>query len=107
MHDTQGIKAAAHHWHIRHACHGKPGRCAVLSAACMQCRASELQCELEGQTVQLHQAQSGLDKLQHSLSERDLELSTAKSAGDSAQKEAWALQGQLKAHAEPAAKVYT
>lgn len=72
----------------------------------MQCRASELQCELEGQTVQLHQAQSGLDKLQHSLSERDLELSTAKSAGDSAQKEAWALQGQLKAHAEAAAKVY-
>ena len=79
--------------------------CSLQHAACVQRRASELQCELEGLTVQLHKAQSGTDKLQHSLSERDLEVSTAKSAVDSAKKEAWALQGQLEAHAEAAAKV--
>lgn len=68
-------------------------------------RASELQCELEEQTMQLHKRQSDLDNLQHSLSEADLEVNTSKAAEQVAKKEAWALKGELKAHAEAASKV--
>lgn len=71
----------------------------------MLLRASELQCELEEQTVQLHKRQADSDKLQHSLSEADLEVNTSKAAEQVAKKEAWALKGELKAHAEAAAKV--
>lgn len=71
----------------------------------MDRRASELQCELEGQTVELHKSQSALDRAQHSLSEQELEVSTSKAAEQSAKKEAWALRGELKAQAEAAAKV--
>ena len=55
--------------------------------------------------MQLHKGQSQADKLQHSLSERELEVAMAKAAVDTAKKEAWALRGELKAHAEAAAKV--
>ena len=71
------------------------------------CRASELQCELEGHAAQLLKGQSEQDKLQHSVSELQLEVSTSQAATESAKKEAWALKGELKARAEAAVKAST
>lgn len=67
-------------------------------------RASELQCELEGHAAQLQKGHSEQDKLQHSVAELQLEVSTSQAAAESAKKEAWALKGELKAHAEAAVK---
>ena len=53
----------------------------------------------------MHKLQSELDKVQHRLGEQEVETSVGKAAGEAAMREISALKGELKAHAEAAAKV--
>ena len=55
----------------------------------------------------MHKLQSELDKVQHRLGEQEVETSVGKAAGEAAMRDISALKGELKAHAEAAAKVPT
>ena len=53
----------------------------------------------------MHKLQSELDKAEHRLSEKEMEVSIGKATADAAIRDVSALRGELKAHAEAAAKV--
>ncbi len=69
------------------------------------CRASQLQCELEEQATNVHKLQTELDKAEHRLSEKEVEVSVGKASVEAASRDISALKGELKAHAEASAKV--
>lgn len=75
------------------------------SIAVSVCRSAQLQCELEEQAAKLHKAQAQLDKAEHLLSEKDTESAIGKAAAEAAARNISALRGELKAHADAAAKV--
>ena len=64
-----------------------------------------MQCELEEQATKLHKAQAELDKAEHLVSEKDTESAIGKAAAEAAGRDISALRGELKAHANAAAKV--
>ena len=68
-------------------------------------RASQLQCELEEQVDKVHKVQAALDKAGHMLSEKDTDSAISKAATEAASREISSLRGELKAHADAAAKV--
>ena len=68
-------------------------------------RAAQLQCELEEQASMAHKVQAQLDKAEHLLSEKDTEGTIGKAAAEAAARNISALRGELKAHADAAAKV--
>lgn len=70
-------------------------------------RSAQLQCELEEQATKLHRVQAELDKAEHLLSEKDTESAIGKAAAEAAARNISALRGELKAHADAAAKVST
>ena len=69
------------------------------------CRSAQLQCELEEQATKLHKVQAELDKAEHLLSEKATERAIGKAAAEAAARNISALRGELKAHADAAAKV--
>ena len=68
-------------------------------------RASQLQCEVEEQSMKLQKLQHELDKAQQSLNERELEVTVGKAAADAHARDVSALKGELKVHAEASLKV--
>lgn len=68
-------------------------------------RASQLQCELEEQAINVHKLQSQLDKAEHRLSEMEVEASVSKASVEAVLRDISALKGELKAYAEASAKV--
>ena len=69
------------------------------------CRAAQLQCEVEEQATRVHKVQAQLDKAEHLLSEKDTEGAIGKASAEAAARDISALRGELKAHADAAAKV--
>ena len=53
----------------------------------------------------MHKLQSELDKAEHRLSEKEVEVSVGKASLEAASRDISALKGELKAHAEASAKV--
>lgn len=68
-------------------------------------RAAQLQCEVEEQATRAHKVQAQLDKAEHLLSEKDTEGAISKASAEAAARDISALRGELKAHADAAAKV--
>ena len=64
-----------------------------------------MQCELEEQAVKGHKVQAQVEKAEHLLSEKDTEGAIGKAAAEAAARDISALRGELKAHADAAAKV--
>ncbi|DBB14510.1 TPA: hypothetical protein ACH3X3_004792 [Trebouxia sp. C0006] len=77
---------------------------ARMKEAVSERRASQLQCELEEQATNVHKLQSELDKAEHRLSEKEVEVSVGKASLEAASRDISALKGELKAHAEASAK---
>ena len=74
-------------------------------AAVGNCRASQLQCELEEHATKLQKAHAQLDRAEHMLSKHETEGSISKAAVEAANREVSSLKGELKAHADAAGKV--
>lgn len=78
---------------------------AAYNTASVVFRAAQLQCELEEQATKVLKAQAQLDKAEHLLSEKHTEGAIQKAAAEAAARDISALRGELKAHADAAAKV--
>ncbi|KAL0020086.1 hypothetical protein WJX79_009298 [Trebouxia sp. C0005] len=77
---------------------------ARMKEAVSERRASQLQCELEEQAINVHKLQSQLDKAEHRLSEMEVEASVSKASVEAVLRDISALKGELKAYAEASAK---